>query len=62
VTEVVSPLLAVVWRDPLGVCYTLGRRYQPEMSEVTEILKAWKQECEEQVRRLEQQREEQSIE
>jgi len=33
-----------------------GRHYKPEMSEVAELLKAWKEEREEQARRLEQQR------
>jgi len=39
-----------------------GRCYQPEMSEVVELLKAWKEEREEQARRLEQQREQLRIE
>ena len=36
-----------------------GKRYQPEMSEVMELLKAWKEECEEEKRRYEQRLQEQ---
>ena len=35
-----------------------GKRYQPEMSEVVELLKAWKEEHEEDKRRYEKEREE----
>ena len=35
-----------------------GKRYQPEMSEVVELLKAWKEEREEDKRRYEEEREE----
>ena len=36
-----------------------GKRYQPEMSEVAELLKAWKEEREEDKRRYEQSLQEQ---
>ena len=36
-----------------------GKRYQPEMSEVVELLKAWKEEREEDKRRYEQRLQEQ---
>ena len=39
-----------------------GKRYQPEMSEVMELLKAWKGECEEDKRRYEQRLQEQQEE
>ena len=35
-----------------------GKRYQPEMSEVVELLKAWKEEREEDKRRYGEEREE----
>ena len=42
------PLRCSCWKRPTWCMLLSGRRYQPEMSEVAELLKAWKQEREEQ--------------
>jgi len=42
VTGVESFFAAVVWRDPLGVCYALESDIN-QMSEIAETLKAWKE-------------------